>query len=154
MISKEDVPSIALKYSNKESRLSFTQKGKTYVLENKQKEDILGFWVDGKLILSTEKTRKCDCAVVVKQEDCYLIELKGKDIDEACEQLSCTMKYFKKYNMYKFLCRIVVSKINTHKTHDEKFISFDKEIRTMCKKYKMNYKQAFKYGESRFEEEI
>lgn len=71
MIQKSDIPEIALKYSQNESILSFTQKSRTYTAFNSNKKQVLGFWVDGSLITSVE-TKKCDCAIIVENSLCYL----------------------------------------------------------------------------------
>lgn len=135
MIQKSDIPEIALKYSQNESNLSFTQKSRTYTAFNKNKKQVLGFWIDGRLITSLE-TKKCDCAIIVENDLCYLIELKGESIDDACEQLDVTLEYFKaKYQMQKFVCRIVISRFNTHKVRDEKYILLEKKLRIIQKQF-------------------
>ena len=140
MIQKSNIPERALKYSHKESILSFTQKSRTYTAVNKNKKQVLGFWVDDNLITSL-KTKKCDCAIIIENNLCYLIELKGESIEEACEQLNVTLEYFKsKYQMQKFVCRIVISRFNTHKVRNEKYISLAKKLRILQKQFGLQEK--------------
>ena len=140
MIQKSDIPARALKYSHCENIISFTQKTRTYTAHNKENKQILGFWVDGGLVTSTD-TRKCDCALVVENDLCYLIELKGTSVDEACEQLRITLEYFKEtYQMQKFVGRIVVSRFNSHKIQSEKYRLLERKLKMIQKSYALTKK--------------
>lgn len=140
MIQKSDIPETALKYSQRESTISFSQNKRTYVAKNSNKKQVLGFWVDGGLITTTE-SKKCDSALVVENDLCYLIELKGASIDIACEQLSSTIENFSKnYDMQKFVCRVVVSHYNTIKANSEKCIALKRKLREIKKKYGIRQK--------------
>lgn len=89
--------------------------------------------MDGGLIKSSE-IRKCDFVLILENNLCYLIELKGVNLDEACEQISKTMEYFiDKYSMKNFLGRIVISRYNTHKLRNEKYIALNKKLRQLQK---------------------
>lgn len=133
MIQKSDIPATALKYSHNESKISFSENKRTYTADNISKKQILGFHVDGGLIVS-KQTRKCDYALVVEEDLCYLIELKGQDIEKACDQLSTTIEYFSEnYKMQKFVGRIVVSRFNTHKVRSEKYTSLERKLRMIQK---------------------
>ena len=133
MIQKTDIPADALKYSQGERKISFSENKRTYTADNDNKKQILGFHVDGGLIKSTQ-TRKCDYALVVESDLCYLIELKGASIEEACEQISKTIDYFfESYQMQKFVGRIVISRYNSHKIHSEKYIALKRKLRMIQK---------------------
>lgn len=138
MIQKTDIPENAIKYSRTESKISFSENNRTYFADNSCKKRILGFHIDGGLIESTQ-TRKCDYALVVENDLCYLIELKGASIEEACEQLSATIEYFSnQYQMKKFVGRIVVSRFNTHKLRSEKYSVLERKLRFLQKQFSIN----------------
>ncbi|MBQ7158993.1 MAG: hypothetical protein IJS09_06195 [Treponema sp.] len=140
MIQKKDIPESKLKYSQTESKISFTENNRTYYADNSNKKRILGFRVDGGLIKSTQ-TRKCDYALIVENDLCYLIELKGQGIDDACEQLNKTIKIFSdEYDVNKIVCRIVVSRYNTHKLKSEKHIALERKLRIIQKKFDIKQK--------------
>jgi len=55
---------------------------------------------------------RCDYALIVDNSILYLIELKGRNLKHACEQLLATFSCFKtNYPMEKYNCRAVVSKV-------------------------------------------
>lgn len=135
MIQKNDIPKKAIKYSQAESKISFSENGRTYIADNISKKSILGFHVDGGLIVSSE-TKKCDYAFILENDICYLIELKGHGISEACNQISETIEYFtKNFKMKKFVGRIVISHFNTHKVNDENFRNLQRKLRTIKKNF-------------------
>lgn len=135
MIQKDDIPQNVIKYSHTENKIVFSEKGKTYIAENIFKKNVLGFRVDNGLIISAE-IRKCDYAFIVDNDLCYLVELKGHGINEACKQISKTIEYFaSKFKMQKFVGRIVVSHFNTQKTNDENYRKTTKDLK--------NYKKDF-----------
>ena len=137
MIQKSDILTSALRYSQTESKISFSENNRTYTAENSEKKHILGFRVDGGLIAS-DKTRKCDFALIVESDLCYLIELKGASIDDACEQLNATLSFFEdKFQMHKFVGRVVVSRFNTHKLQSEKYRILERKLRMIQKKHKI-----------------
>lgn len=135
MIQKSDIPASALKYSQREKIIAFSENNRVYTAENDTKKQVLGFRVDGGLITATD-IRKCDFSLVVESDVCYLIELKGAGIEEACEQLSKTIDYFStNYQMQKFVGRIVISRYNSHKIHSEKYVALERKLRLIQKKY-------------------
>lgn len=140
MIQKSDILTSALRYSQTESKISFSENNRTYVAENSAKKHILGFRVDGGLITSSI-TRKCDFALIVESDLCYLIELKGSGLDDACEQLDATLSYFEdKFQMHKFVGRVVVSRFNTHKIQGEKYKILERKLRTLQKSFNIEQK--------------
>ena len=95
---------------------------------------------------------------IVKQETCcdfllandstrkaYLIELKGKNIDDAVEQLEAGEKICKpELRGYLFYYRIVCSKVRTHKVQSPKFRKYKEkcgvrlEMKVNCLEEKLN----------------
>lgn len=135
MIQKSDIPENAIKYSQNESKISFSENGRIYAADNSTKKCVLGFKVDGGLITS-QKTKKCDYSLVVNNDLCYLIELKGQDVGTACKQLLITMEYFLlNYEIQKFVGRIVISHYNTHKLNDENYRSLQRKLRFITKQF-------------------
>lgn len=91
----------------------FKEKGKEYIAKNIDGKLLAGFQVDDGIIKSKEM-RKCDKAILVNDERLYFIELKGADIDTACEQLLSTYEFFLKYfKQYEYYFRVVLSKANS-----------------------------------------
>lgn len=130
-----------IKYQNREEKLVFEQHNKKYCGLNNVKKEVLGIHVDGGLIKGT-KTSKCDAAIFVDKDICYLIELKGSDLVTACNQISETLNFFKKnYKVEKFVGRIVCSKINTHDVKDENYKNLSKSLLQIKKKFHINIKR-------------
>lgn len=139
-----------IKYQNREKKLIFAQHKKKYCGLNNAKKEVLGIHVDGGLIKGT-KTSKCDAAIFVDKDICYLIELKGSDLVTACNQISETLDFFNKnYKVEKCVGRIVCSKVNTHKVLDEYYKNLSKSLLQIKQKYKIGIKHldnATKYLE-------
>lgn len=141
-----------IKYQNREKKLVFEQHKKKYCGLNKAKKEVLGIHVDGRLIKGTT-TSKCDAAIFVDKDICYLIELKGSDLVTACNQISETLNFFKKnYKVEKFVGRIVCSKINTHDVKDENYKNLSTSLLQIKKNFHINIKHlnsATKYLEEK-----
>ena len=132
MITKEILEKSAfscIKYCNKEERIVFEENKTKYTAKNPNKKNILAFRVDNGYIKSTE-TKKCDFALIVEEDICYLIELKGKSVSVAAVQLLTTLELFLKQNpdMKRFLCRSIHTKISTHKIENENSKKLRKEL--------------------------
>lgn len=139
MIQKTDIPQNAIKYSRTENKIAFSEKRKNYIAENVSKKNILGFRVDNGLITSSD-IRKCDYAFIVDSDLCYLVELKGHGINEACKQISKTIEYFTdNFQMQKFVGRIVISHFNTQKINDENYRKLQRTLKLIKKNF--NIKQ-------------
>lgn len=94
--------------------LSTVEKGQKYRLEGIEGMNSVVFQVDGKIIATGSK---CDKLVIVekdagsKKEVGILVELKGKDVMHAVDQLEATLKYglLKHSNVCTKKARIVAS---------------------------------------------
>lgn len=100
------------------------------------------------------ETVKCDYGLIVK-EKCFLIELKGVDVEHACEQLIRVLDdfslKFKKFN-YDYYCRAVVTRMPS-KRSAPKLLGVN--YRRICKKLSANdSNKKFVCKERQFEEEI
>ncbi|WP_199247514.1 hypothetical protein [[Phormidium] sp. ETS-05] len=130
-----------------------------YILNNKAQNQICKIRIDGGVIDSQTQS-KCDYMMVVCQSDkgskntdsgeiVYLIELKGKDLIKAVEQLTQTMTYFDYENNSQVFARAVVSKV----TEPKSSIDIDSRVvklRKMLKKYGGD----FAYGSVQYDQDI
>lgn len=77
----------------KDSNIKFEEKGSKIVFENKSNKTCIKVNVDGGVIAKNTELRRCDNLLVVKQELLFsFVELKGKDIGHAIEQLEASLK--------------------------------------------------------------
>lgn len=89
------------------------EKGKKYIAKNTNKKSCLELQIDGGIIADRE-INKCDKGLIVLDDNkCILVELKGCDVSKACLQLHSTLDIFKnnllkEYN-YDYYCRAVVT---------------------------------------------
>ena len=87
------------------------------------KFDVRQYNLDGDIL---KQTKTCDFLLLNDtQKKAYLIELKGKKIDNALDQLLASERFCKKYFPdYMFLYRIVCSKAKTAKINNSKVLKF------------------------------
>lgn len=112
MITKDILPLRCIKYQHAERKLMFSENDRIYTAENSECKEILGFQVDKGLI--DDENERCDYSLIVQNDVCFLIELKGCNIAHAAEQILATQNIFqKKYGLTKFVARIVASKSKT-----------------------------------------
>lgn len=72
-------------------RIPVEENGKKYTLENTEKECIARIKVDGGLYPSNSE-KKADYLIIRCEHDiAYFVELKGSDINKACEQILSTI---------------------------------------------------------------
>ena len=122
-----------IKYQNREKKLVFEQHNKKYCGLNNALKEVLGIQVDDGLIKGT-RTSKCDAAIFVDNDICYLIELKGSDLVTACNQISETLALFNEsYKVEKCVGRIVCSKINTHEVYHDDYKTLSRTLKTIKK---------------------
>ncbi|MFZ4555350.1 MAG: hypothetical protein ACOYN8_03080 [Pseudanabaena sp.] len=128
-----------------------------YILQNPSKKKICKVRIDG-CVIPSQSQRKCDYLMIVcesksvneQASDIYFIELKGRDLISAVEQLTQTIEYFKakKYQFTgKVFARVVLSKVA-----DPKSIEVDSRVialRKLMKKLGGN----FDYGSVQFEKD-
>jgi hydroxymethylpyrimidine pyrophosphatase-like HAD family hydrolase len=111
-----------------------------YRIENKSQNLVVKITVDGGLFLTNTKPQKCDYLVLVQfktnEKVAYFVELKGKDLKTAIEQIQETLKNIhKKLPDFSFRCRISQSKMQPIvATNQQK----EKCIRYLCDHYDSN----------------
>ena len=127
---KETIEVLAHEYLQNDNIYSFTQQHKenadgVSIIEswvktsnNDKSVDLgidapIGTWFVGAKI-DNEEINKCDKGLIVLDDDkCILVELKGCDVSKACIQLNSTLDIFKKkllkVNNYDYYCRAVVT---------------------------------------------
>lgn len=128
-----------------------------YILQNPYQKKVCKVRIDGCVIPSPSQ-RKCDYLIIVcesklaneQESDIYFIELKGRDLISAVEQLTQTIKYFQteKYKITgKVFARLVLSKVVNPKSIevDSRVIA----LRKLMKKLGGN----FDYGSVQFEKD-
>lgn len=139
MITADILPSGCIKYQNKERKLVFSEKGRFYYGENFSAKEILGFKVDQGLI--NDENNRCDYSLIVQNDVCFLIELKGRDVSHAAEQILFTQDVFeKKYGIKKFVARIVCSKAKTAELNTNVYKKMDKLMKSLNLNYGISYK--------------
>ena len=123
---------------------------KKYVLQNPSKKKICKIRIDS-CVISSKTQRKCDYLMIVcESENKYFIELKGRDLISAVEQLAETIKYFqaKCYESNgKVFARVVLSKVPMPKT-----IELDSRVVALRKLLK-KLGGDFAYGSVQFEKD-
>lgn len=121
------------------------EKGKIYRAHNVDGNKVFKYHIDGEII---EDNSIIKCDYLVENEDkksAYLIELKGKDLLHAIEQVENTNRFFSglfKSNDYSVYLRIVY-KSNTHAVNSPEY-----------RRFKTKYSSALKIGTISLEENI
>ena len=139
MITKSILPSECIKYQNKEKKLVFAENGRTYSGLNPCAKEILGFKVDKGLI--NDENQRCDYSLIVQNDVCFLIELKGCDVAHAAEQIMFTQNNFESnYGIKKFVARIVCSKAKTAELNTNAFKRMDRFMKKLNQKHQIAYK--------------
>ena len=139
MMTIKNIPSECIKYRNREKTLMFSEKGRFYYGLNPDPKEILGFKVDKRLINNDENGR-CDYSLIVQNDICFLIELKGCDVSHAAEQIMSTQKVFERnYGVKKFVARIVCSKARTAELNSNAFKKMDSFMKKLKKEHGIKY---------------
>ena len=94
------------------------ENGCKFVANNKTKGDVYHYKIDGDIV-NDKVNRKCDY-MIEKNDRAYLVELKGKHLNDALEQLENTEKLFKAELAGFTLCMRVVYRPNTHAVYSSK----------------------------------
>ena len=83
---------------------------------------------------------RCDYSLIVQNDVCFLIELKGCDVSYAAEQIMSTQEVFEKnYGVKKFVARIVCTKVKTAEFNSNTFKRMDRFMKMLKKKYEIKY---------------
>ena len=131
-----------------------------YILKNPSGKQVCRVRVDG-CVIKSQNQRKCDYLVIICKsedevnnnhvssgEDLYFIELKGKHLLDAVEQLTQTIEYFKAQFTGKVFARVVLSKSpDVKSTQNSAKVS---KLRKLLKKYRGD----FAYSSRQYEEQI
>ena len=134
----EKFPSESIKYKNRESDIKFTENKRLYNVLNPERKEILGIKVDNGLIC--DKSIRCDYSLIVENDICFLIELKGADVSYASEQIMNTrMLFLKKYGVEKFVARIICSKVKTAELHSHAYKKLALEMKKLNKQFNISY---------------
>ena len=128
-----------------------------YILQNPYQKKVCKVRIDG-CVIPSQSQRKCDYLMIVcesklaneQESDIYFIELKGRDLISAVEQLTQTIKYFQteKYKITgKVFARAVLSKVVNPKS-----IEVDSRVIALRKLLK-KLDGDFAYGSVQFEKD-
>lgn len=107
---------------NKVVKLKEPREKRIYKLHNDTEKEIVVYKIDGGLINDTS-VLKCDNGIYTEDDWLFLIELKGKDLEHALEQINSTIDILlkqKNIKPKKLNVRIVVSKVNIPKILESK----------------------------------
>lgn len=89
-----------IKYSGNKTKLTEKANGMEFMLNNMSRKKIMVIKVDDCII--KEEQMKCDYLFInCNDARLYFVELKGKDILKAIEQIEMTIKYFKENKYFK-----------------------------------------------------
>ena len=87
------------------------ENSRKYTLNNDLKKELIVYRIDNGIIKSNEN--KCDFGIYSEDAVLILIELKGKDYDHACKQITATIDSLEIDKHVKIYARIVLSKGKT-----------------------------------------
>ena len=119
------------------SKIPVEENKRKYVLSNSSSREVCRVRIDGCLIQNQDRA-KCDFMIIIcNTEDVYFIELKGKDLIRAVEQLFQTIEDFRSEITGKIFARAVVSKVSMPKSIevDARVI----KLRKILRKYGGNF---------------
>jgi hypothetical protein len=79
-----------------DSKIVAEENSKKFIISNESRVEVKKVQVDGCLIL--EDRKKCDWLFDIASQHCvYFVELKGKNIPKAVEQLASTIEFTRSY---------------------------------------------------------
>ena len=130
-----------------------------YILQNPSRKKVCKVRIDD-CVITSQSQRKCDYLMIVCESeasnqlesvDLYFIELKGRDLMSAVEQLTETIKYFqaKEYKFTgKVFARAVVTRVHIPKS------SIDTDARVLSlRKLLKKFGGDFDYNSQTFEKD-
>jgi hypothetical protein len=117
-----------LDFCDKRAMITAEEKGKKYIGHNISGKLFSRFRVDGCLI---KEGKKCDFLILdCEEKKAYFIELKGKDILNALEQIDRSIEVlFSKLNDFNINARIVLSKLNPPDLRSSKYIKLERKLK-------------------------
>ncbi len=132
MICHNFTNSKCIRDRDKSKIISASEKGKTFKIVNKSEKNFLKLLVDDCLIKNHDI--RCDYLFLNCDDDiAYFLELKGRNINHAIEQLSNSIDLIKpQFNSFKSInSYIVLSKVNTPDVNSSKMIKFRKKLQNL-----------------------
>jgi hypothetical protein len=132
-------------------KITVQENKRKYILNNLSAQQVCKIQIDG-CVIDDQNQRKCDYLIIVcktedAKEEMYFIELKGKDLISAVEQLTQTIEYFQTQIIGKVFARAVLSRVPNPKSIEND--SRVKKLRSLLKKYGGN----FEYSSVQFEKD-
>lgn len=126
-------------------QITVQENKRKHILKNPSCKPVCKVRVDD-CVISSVGQRKCDYLLIACQSDAwYFVELKGKDLLGAVEQLTQTLEHFQAQIPGKVFARTVLTKVNVPKT-----IETDARI-IKLRKLLNKYRGDFKYGSRQYE---
>lgn len=124
---------------------------KKFIAYNDGNKELCALQIDGGII---DEGKRCDKGLLVSDDNFFLIELKGVDINEACKQLLESYKFFsEKYKRYNYFCRAVLTKVPPNKSAPKAFSSRQRKLEKMLGKNSNGRKKLY-FKEEKLEEHI
>ncbi|OYQ62397.1 hypothetical protein B9G53_22515 [Pseudanabaena sp. SR411] len=140
---------------------AFDKKNKKikYILQNPSRRKVCKVQIDD-CVITSQTQRKCDYLMIVCESklsnqpesvDLYFIELKGRDLMSAVEQLTETIKYFQS-EKYKFTGKVFARAVVTRVHIPTSSIDTDARVLSLRKLLK-KLGGDFAYGSVQFEKD-
>lgn len=124
------------------------ERGKRYNLINSQRKDITLYHVDGGIVYNDNNVKKCDYLYIVHDSQCataIMVELKGKDILGAIEQIEQSVERFGPILKSRVFARIICGSVPR--------LFNDPSVRRLKKKLINEYKGNLKLSVKNMDEE-
>ncbi|WP_434683891.1 hypothetical protein [Pseudanabaena minima] len=130
-----------------------------YILQNPSRKKVCKVRIDG-CVITSQSQRKCDYLMIVCEDeasnqtesvDLYFVELKGRDLMSAVEQLTETIKYFQS-EKYKFTGKVFARAVVTRVHIPTSSIDTDARVLSLRKLLK-KLGGDFAYGSVQFEKD-
>ena len=149
-------------FCSRGKQISVQEKKRKYILQNPLEQKVCRVRIDG-CVIQSQAQAKCDYLITVcKPEDnnaqsdisssgdVYFVELKGKDIIRAVEQLTETIKYFQSGITGKAFARAVVSKVTVPRAG----IETDARVKYLKKILEKKFNGNFNYRSQQYIESL
>lgn len=108
-------PTSCLEQNDNRKNVTCEERKKRYNLENDKVLEVAVYHVDGGIVINEPDVAKCDYLYVVKdsiQPTVIMIELKGKDIHHALEQLNNSVRmFFRDFPRHRIYARIICKSV-------------------------------------------
>jgi len=129
-----------LKYCDTRKNVVCEEKGKKYHGENPSRKRVAKYWIDG---FWRTTGRKPDYGIFLTDEKViYLIELKGKSLDEAAEQIRQTVTEFEKdFEGKRVNGRAVLSRVPPVKVASSRVL----DVKKVLKRFGGDFQYKAKY---------